>query len=96
MKKSIYLVYDIPANGQSGDWFQSCPTFDRAQAIHEAEYDLAHLTASERARRHVYVGIHYVELTEIDTRSAHEIYDDMLEEDTWPVDHDVIELTEED
>lgn len=95
MTKTIYLVYDVPAVDQSGDWFQTCPTFDGVQAIRVAEYALNRLTPAERARRDVYVGVHHVDLPEGDVRTAGKIYDDMLADDTWPSDHDVIEIGED-
>ena len=93
--RTIYLVYDVPASAQSGDWFEDCPTFDRMEALREAAYTLAHKTAAERARRRVYVGVHHVDLEDGDARTAREIYDDMLSDDTWPADHDVIEIGED-
>lgn len=93
MTKTIYLVYDVPAHG-TGDWFESSPTFDRARALRAASGEYAHLTDIERKKRRVYVGIHHVELPDGDARTAAQVYDDMVHEDTWPADHDVIELPE--
>lgn len=90
----IYLVYDRPT-GQTGDWYQTCPTYDCAEAVKAAQNAWAHLTDSERSRREIYVGIHRVPLLEGDTRTAAQVYSDMLDEDTWPADHDIIRITEE-
>ena len=93
--KTIYLVYDVPTT-QTGDWFQERPTYDRAEAVKAARNAWAYLTDTERSRREVYVGVHHVDLPEGDTRTAAQVYDDMLDDDTWPVDHDIIQITEED
>lgn len=93
--KTIYLVYDRPT-GQTGDWYQECPTFDKAEAVKAAQWAWSYLTKNERACREVYVGVHRVPLPEGDTRTAAQVYDDMLDDDTWPVDHDIIQITEED
>lgn len=92
--KNLYLVYDVPTT-QTGDLYQTCHTYDRAEAIKAARNAWAYLTDTERSRREVYVGVHRVPLPEGDTRTAAQVYNDMLDEDTWPVDHDIIRITEE-
>jgi len=92
MKKTIYLVYDIPSAGAVGDWYQTNPTFDRDEAVKAARGALQYLTDTEKSRRDIYVGVHTVDVPEDDTRTAAEIYRTMLEEDTWSDDHDVINI----
>jgi len=91
MKKVIYLVYDIPNEG-TGDWYQTNPTFDEAEAVKAAQWAWAYLTEAERRCRKIYVGVHTVDVPEGDQRSAKDIYEDMLDDDTWPVDHDMIDI----
>ena len=94
MTRTIYLVYDIPSAGNTGDWYQTCPTFDREEAVRAARGALAYLTDSEKSRREVYVGVHTVSIPDGDTRTASEIYRAMISDDAWPEDHDVITITE--
>lgn len=94
MEKTIYIVYDEPKKGD-GDIFENCPTFDRDKAVKAARYAWDHLTTREQEKRNVYVGIHTVTLPDDDHRSAEQIYRDLMGEDEWPYDHDVIEIQEE-
>lgn len=94
MEKTIYIVYDEPKKGD-GDIFENCPTFDRDKAVKAARYAWDHLTTREQEKRNVYVGIHTVTLPDDDQRSAEQIYHDLMGEDEWPYDHDVIEIQEE-
>lgn len=91
MTKTIYMMHREPitSRGEIGD---GKPTFDKNEAIQEAEMQWAHLTGREKKLYHVYVAVHKVTAKADDVRSATEIYRDMLDDDTWPADHDVIEL----
>lgn len=91
VEKEIYMMHREPLTNR-GEIDEGKPAFDKAQAIREAEMYWAHLTDREKKIYHVYVGIHKVAVPADDERSAEQIYHDMLEDDTWPADHDVIEL----
>ncbi len=88
---TIYMMHEEPLTSR-GEIGEGKPTFDKNEAIREAEMQWAHMTDREKKNYHVYVGIHKVTVPVDDTRSAEQIYHDMLEDDTWPADHDVIEL----
>lgn len=90
MKKTIYLVHDEPR--RNGDSFETCPTFDREEAIRIARTAWNHLTTSEKKQREVYVGVHTVNVPDDDQRPAEQVYHDLMDEDEWPCDHDVIEV----
>ena len=90
----IYLTITQQLDG-TGDVWQEHPTFDRKAALRIAADEWNHLTRSEQARRRVYVGVYTVVVPAGDTRTAGQIFDDMLADDTWPIDHDVLELPKE-
>lgn len=92
MKKIIYLpqcsALNVYAENDEGT-----PTYDSKQAVREARRMLAYTTGSERQTVHVYVGVYTVDTPDDDPRTAAQIYSDMLDDDTWPSDHDVIEIS---
>jgi len=91
MTKTIYLVYDVPSAG-TGDWYQSKPTYHKFEAIRNARIAWEYLTEHEKSKRYVYVGAHTVSVPEDDVRAASRVYKDMMDDDTWPADHDVITI----
>jgi len=91
VEKEIYMMRCEPLTSR-GEISEGKPVFDPAAAIDEARSIWAHLTDREKKLYHIYVAVHKVTIQADDTRSAAEIYRDMLDDDTWPADHDVIEL----
>lgn len=91
MTKTIYMMRCEPLTSR-GEISEGKPVFDPAAAIDEARSIWEHLTDREKKLYHVYVAVHKVTAQADDARSAAEIYRDMLDDDTWPADHDVIEL----
>lgn len=87
----IYVVYDAPL-GETGDEWTDNPTFDKEEAIEQAKRTWERLTSREQSKRHVYVGVHRVSIPGDDARTAEQIMNDMIDADTWPFDHDVIEI----
>ena len=91
MTKKIYIAHIIDIN-PGGLWDDDKVTFDRNEAVKAAEYRAARLTRNEAKHHHVYVGVYDVDIAEDDTRTAPQIYHDMVLTDTFPIDHDVLEV----
>lgn len=86
---NLYVVHDAPV-GAAGDEFTVCPTFDKTDALNKARNEWDHLTTGEQSRRHVYVGVHRVTVSDDDRRTAAQMMSDMIDDDSWPFDHDEI------
>lgn len=92
MKKTIYAAIDTPRKGD-GDEFYGKFTYDKAEALFDAENQIAHMTKDEREKRIIYVGVFEQEVN--DGETAQEAYDRLMEEDEWSMDHNMIEIEEE-
>ena len=91
MKKTIYVAIDIPRN-IDGDEFYGKFTYDKAEAIADAENQLAHLTKNERENRIIYVGVFEQEVN--DGETAQEAFERLTYDDEWIDDHNMIEIEE--
>jgi hypothetical protein len=88
--KIIYMMHCEPLDSR-GEYDDGRATFDKSQAIRDAQMEWAHLTAGEQKHYRVYVGAHTVDVDDDDPRSADQIYQDMLDDATWTGDCDVID-----
>lgn len=92
MKKTIYVAIDTPRKGD-GDEFYGKFTYDKAEAIFDAENQLAHLTKDEREKRIIYVGVFEQDVN--DGETAQEAFERLTYVDEWTFDHNMIEIEEE-
>ena len=93
--KTIYTAMNEPRKDGAGDVYEENPTFDKSEALRHAVYAWNHLTSREQQQRRVYVAVYAVDVPEDDPRPAAQIYQEMMLDDTWPHDWDVINLPAE-
>lgn len=86
MKKMIYIARVADDNS---DAYRA--TFDKAEARRIAESYKAHLTDRERRTHTVTVEGYMIEIADGETRDAQTLWDDMLIDDTAPIDADEYE-----
>lgn len=83
MKKTIWIAREFDDNSDA-----CFETFDKEKAISEAEYMLRLLTKRERERTSVAVEGYDVEVQDNDTRSAKDIFFDMIDDACDGIDPD--------
>ena len=89
MKKTIYVAIDTPRKGD-GDEFYGKFTYDKAEALFDAENQSAHMTKNEREKRIIYVGVFEQDVN--DGETAQEAFERLSYEDEWIADHNMIEI----
>ena len=89
MKKTIYVAIDTPRKGD-GDEFYGKFTYDKAEALFDAENQIAHMTKNEREKRIIYVGVFEQDVN--DGETAQEAFERLSYEDEWIADHNMIEI----